>query len=175
MIKVLVGGCFNDIHPGHIYFLNEAKKLGDHLTVILTNDINNSKFYAVNYETRKRNIERLNVADTIIEGDKYDFSKTVRQSNPDIIVLGYDQSMPVGTVFFKKVVRLEKYKDYSSRNLHTKRRLFWEKEWYSICSLHFKQFHLCPYCQTGEWINRWGHLYNRMFFKYFPKNLVNMS
>ncbi len=40
MKKVLVGGCFDFIHYGHIVFLTEAKKLGDHLIVLLESDEN---------------------------------------------------------------------------------------------------------------------------------------
>jgi len=38
MSTVLVGGCFDLIHIGHIYFLEEAKKLGDTLIVLLESD-----------------------------------------------------------------------------------------------------------------------------------------
>lgn len=37
---VLVGGCFDLIHYGHISFLQEAKKHGDHLIVALESDEN---------------------------------------------------------------------------------------------------------------------------------------
>ncbi len=35
---VLVGGCFDIIHPGHIEFLKKAKKTGDILFVLLESD-----------------------------------------------------------------------------------------------------------------------------------------
>lgn len=35
---VLVGGCFDIIHIGHVQFLQEAKKLGDKLVVLLEAD-----------------------------------------------------------------------------------------------------------------------------------------
>ncbi len=35
---VLVGGCFDIVHLGHIRFLNNAKKYGDILIVLLEND-----------------------------------------------------------------------------------------------------------------------------------------
>jgi FAD synthetase len=38
MKKVLVGGCFDLLHFGHISFLKEAKKLGTHLIVALESD-----------------------------------------------------------------------------------------------------------------------------------------
>lgn len=37
-ITVLVGGCFDVLHPGHIVFLEKAKKLGDQLVVLLESD-----------------------------------------------------------------------------------------------------------------------------------------
>jgi rfaE bifunctional protein nucleotidyltransferase chain/domain len=38
MKKILVGGCFDLLHFGHISFLKEAKKMGDHLVVALESD-----------------------------------------------------------------------------------------------------------------------------------------
>jgi len=35
---VLVGGCFDILHIGHVRFLSEAKKMGDSLVVLLEND-----------------------------------------------------------------------------------------------------------------------------------------
>lgn len=35
---VLVGGCFDVLHPGHVVFLEKAKKEGDILVVLLEND-----------------------------------------------------------------------------------------------------------------------------------------
>ena len=45
MKTVLCGGCFNKIHEGHVYFLNEAKKLGNFLVVVVANDRLNKKKY----------------------------------------------------------------------------------------------------------------------------------
>lgn len=36
--RVLVGGCFDVLHFGHIMFLKEAKKLGDVLIILLESD-----------------------------------------------------------------------------------------------------------------------------------------
>ena len=38
MIKVFVSGCYDIIHAGHIQFFNDAKSLGDHLTVCFASD-----------------------------------------------------------------------------------------------------------------------------------------
>jgi FAD synthetase len=43
MKKVLVGGCFDLLHFGHISFLKQARALGDHLVVALESDENASR------------------------------------------------------------------------------------------------------------------------------------
>lgn len=35
---VLAGGCFDVLHPGHIVFLEQAKRVGDYLGVLLESD-----------------------------------------------------------------------------------------------------------------------------------------
>jgi rfaE bifunctional protein nucleotidyltransferase chain/domain len=35
---VLAGGCFDILHPGHIYFLEQAKRKGDFLMLLLESD-----------------------------------------------------------------------------------------------------------------------------------------
>jgi len=116
-IKVLVGGCFNRIHPGHVYFFNEAKKLGDELVVVLCNDANNKKTFKTPASDRVAMLKELKMIDKIIIGDANDFSKVYHKEKPDLIVLGYDQSMPdiiptEGKGMIIKVRRIEKYKNY---------------------------------------------------------------
>ena len=111
--KVLVGGCFNSIHPGHIHFLKEAKKLGDELIVILTNDKNNKKPYAISAEKRKKTLESLNIANKVLIGDPENKTRIVGEVKPSTIALGYDQKLPDGLENFKNV-RIEKLSDYST-------------------------------------------------------------
>lgn len=120
--KVLVGGAFNTIHPGHVYFLKKAKSLGDELVVVLTNDENNRKPYAKPAKERKRNLEKLDIADKIIIGDEKDRMKVVESEKPDIIVLGYDQRLPwSGPHPGCKIVRLEKFGEWSTAKILKKK------------------------------------------------------
>lgn len=112
--KVLVGGCFNKIHPGHIYFLKTAKKLGDKLVVVLTNDKNNKKPYALPVKERKRLLKSLNIADKILIGHFKDKTKIVKKVKPNIIVLGYDQELPDGLENLKHIW-IKKLSNYSTR------------------------------------------------------------
>lgn len=111
--KILVGGCFNSIHPGHIHFLKEAKKLGDELIVILTNDKNNKKPYAISAEKRKKTLESLNIASKILIGDFENKTGIVREMKPSIIALGYDQKLPDGLENFKNI-RIKRLGNYST-------------------------------------------------------------
>ena len=96
-IKVMCGGCFNRIHKGHVYFLKKAKSLGDELIISLAHDNINKRKYgkaALSGRIRKRNLEKLKIADKILLGDPKDRMKVVLKERPDIIALGHDQKMP---------------------------------------------------------------------------------
>ena len=96
MKKVLVGGVFNIVHPGHVFFLKKSRELGDFLLVVIANDETarkTKKYAVVDQRTRKKNIEKLGIADKVVIGDAKDFMKVVRKERPDLIVLGYDQRM----------------------------------------------------------------------------------
>ena len=96
MKKVLAGGVFGVIHPGHEFFLKKAKAFGDFLVVVVASDKTTcitKKYPVIGAETRKRNLEALGIADRVVIGDDADFMKVVRQEKPDVIVLGYDQKM----------------------------------------------------------------------------------
>ena len=43
MIKVLANGCFDVFHVGHLWHLQECKKLGDELWVSVTDDLHVNK------------------------------------------------------------------------------------------------------------------------------------
>lgn len=72
MKKVLVGGCFDFIHYGHIVFLQEAKKLGDHLIVLLESDENVRRVKGESrpihtQKQRKEILESLSFVNEVIE------------------------------------------------------------------------------------------------------------
>ena len=119
MKKVLAGGCFNKIHKGHIYFLTKAKQLGDYLIVVIANDKNNKKPYAIPAKKRKKNLEQLKIADKIVIGHWNDFSRIVKIEKPQIIALGYDQKLPKGISKTSIVVkRIRKFGNYRTRKMN---------------------------------------------------------
>lgn len=71
MKKVLVGGCFDLLHYGHVRFLEEAKKLGDWLVVALESDENVRRMKGEGrpihtQEQRKTMLEALTCVDEVI-------------------------------------------------------------------------------------------------------------
>ena len=92
---VLAGGVFDIIHPGHINTLNDAKKLGDVLVVVVATDKTAIKMKRRkplhNAKLRKELVSSLIMVDLCIVGDEEDIFKTVYLVKPQIIVLGYDQ------------------------------------------------------------------------------------
>ncbi len=97
MKRVLVGGVFSVIHPGHVFFLKKARSMGDHLTVVLTHDRNVRKKgrFLVPAKDRKRVIEAIKYVDTVVIGDEVDFFRPIKKAKPDTIVIGYDQQFDV--------------------------------------------------------------------------------
>ena len=93
---VLAGGVFDIIHPGHINTLNDAKKLGDVLVVVVATDKTAIKMKRRkplhNAKLRHELVSSLIMVDLCIVGDEEDIFKTVDLVKPQIIVLGYDQS-----------------------------------------------------------------------------------
>lgn len=119
-MKVLVGGKFNRLHPGHLWFLARAKSLGQ-LIVVLAHDEHNKRAYARSATERKKALEELRIADKVVVGSPAAFVNVLRKFKPDVIVLGYDQKLPDKSTsdYVKKakikIVRLGRHGSYSTR------------------------------------------------------------
>ena len=121
MVKVMATGTFDLLHMGHIYFLKEAKKLGDYLCVVVATDVTvrKLKHEPINPENiRLGLIKELSIVDEAYIGHEKDMYKVVEDIKPDIIALGYDQIHNEKNIISElkkrklttKVVRLKEYK-----------------------------------------------------------------
>lgn len=100
---VLVGGCFDIIHVGHIVFLEKAKKLGDTLIVLLESDKNvretKGKNRPINNQkNRARILSSLKMIDKIVKlpymKSDQDYLKIIQKIKPDFIaVSGNDKNL----------------------------------------------------------------------------------
>lgn len=102
MKKVLVGGCFDIIHYGHVDFLTNAKKLGDHLIVALESDENVRRMKGDSrpihtQSQRKAMLISLRVVDEVISLPPLktddDYGQLVRTVNPSVIALTQGDTM----------------------------------------------------------------------------------
>ena len=96
MKRILAVGVFDLLHAGHLHYLEQAKSLGDHLTVVVAHDdtVRIRKHEPVtNHDLRRRMVEGLKPVDDAIVGNSPDVSiyDILPKVNPDVIALGYDQ------------------------------------------------------------------------------------
>jgi len=121
MVKVMATGTFDLLHMGHIYYLKEAKKLGDILTVVVARDstVRKLKHEPVNTEDIRLDlIKEVRVVDEAYLGYEDDMYAIVKEIKPDIIALGYDQIHDENVIrrelrkrnLNAKVIRLSEYK-----------------------------------------------------------------
>jgi FAD synthetase len=92
---VLATGVFDILHMGHLYYLSEAKKLGDRLVVVVARDETASRLKRrpiVPEHLRLEMVRGLKPVDEAVLGDRDDFYKVVETVRPHIIALGHDQS-----------------------------------------------------------------------------------
>ncbi len=94
---VLASGTFDYLHPGHLDYLKQAKKLGNYLVVIVSRDKNVKKFKNKNSKLKEKDrlelVKHINIVDKAVLGDKKDILKSVEKIKPEIICLGYDQKV----------------------------------------------------------------------------------
>lgn len=92
--KVLVGGCFDILHKGHLVFLEKAKKEGDILVVILESDQNIRKLKGKDrpintQENRAKVLASLKDVDLVVTLPKIDsdndYDDLVMKLKPDVI------------------------------------------------------------------------------------------
>lgn len=93
MKRIVATGTFDILHPGHVYFLSESRKLGDELWVIVSREVNvkHKQTPIVSEEQRRMMVASLKCVDHAVLGDEKDMFKPIREIDPDIITLGYNQ------------------------------------------------------------------------------------
>jgi FAD synthetase len=128
--RILIAGTFDILHPGHIFLINEASKLGDVYIVVATDK--NRELYSgecpiVPEDQRLEVMKNIkNVKEARLGRHDNDTLKTVEEINPDIILLGPDQkfsaeklrnALKLKGMDYIEVRRLNKY--YDKYKLHS--------------------------------------------------------
>lgn len=96
MKTVLVTGTFDFLHRGHLYFLEQAKRYGDHLIVIIARDSTVKKIKGrtpIHTEKERQDlVASIRIVNRAVLGDQKDPYKIIARLRPQIICLGYDQT-----------------------------------------------------------------------------------
>lgn len=97
MKLVMCAGTFDIIHPGHLYYLSEAKKYGDRLAVVVarddTSEKSKNKKPAHNEKERLESVRALNIVNEAVLGKQGNIFDIIEELKPDVICLGYDQNV----------------------------------------------------------------------------------
>ena len=119
--RVVATGTFDLLHPGHIYYLEESKKLGDELWVIVARDMNvkHKPRPIIPEEQRLAMIASLRPVDHAILGDKNDMFRPIEEIHPAVITIGFNQLFDEEKLrrqlaernLNPEIVRIEKYAD----------------------------------------------------------------
>jgi FAD synthetase len=91
----MASGVFDIIHSGHLHYLQEARKLGDELVVVVATDatVRRHKHEPIIPEKmRLELVSALKPVDAAVLGNEGDMFAVVENIRPDIIALGYDQT-----------------------------------------------------------------------------------
>ncbi|MFA5421035.1 MAG: adenylyltransferase/cytidyltransferase family protein [Patescibacteria group bacterium] len=96
IIKVAVSGYFNPLHVGHLEMIEQAKKIGDYLIVILNNDLQvgvKGRIPFMPEEDRMKIIKSLRCVDEVFLSVDKDLTvcKSLELVKPDIFANGGDR------------------------------------------------------------------------------------
>jgi FAD synthetase len=91
--RVVATGTFDILHPGHLYYLTESKKLGDILWVIVARDANvrHKPRPIIPEDHRLQMVAALKPVDHAILGDKTDMFIPIKEIRPSVITIGFNQ------------------------------------------------------------------------------------
>ncbi len=124
MVTVMAFGSFDVLHPGHLFYLREAKRFGNNLVVVIARDETIKKIKGedpkYNEKQRKEHLRDIPVVDKVVLGYLEDPYEIIEEINPDIICLGYDQDSFSETLkeemklrkMNPKIYRMKPYKEH---------------------------------------------------------------
>lgn len=120
---VFTNGCFDLLHPGHIYLLTEAAKYG-RLVVGLNSDASIKRLKGPTRPIwpeykRRMMLQELDCVYRVLVFDENTPQKLIERLQPDIIIKGseYKREDVVGYEIAKQVITIPMYKDYSTTKL----------------------------------------------------------
>lgn len=119
---VVATGVFEIIHPGHIRYLENSRRLGDRLVVVVARDetaMRRKRRPVISEAQRLHTVKALKPVDDAMLGDLDDIYSTIEKLKPDILTIGPDQDFDEKKVqeelkrrgLKTKVVKIREYWD----------------------------------------------------------------
>lgn len=123
--RVMVFGTFDGIHPGHMNFFRQAKKLASNTFLIASvardRNVKSIKGILPEFSERKRLaiVKACSIIDKVVLAGSVSYLPHILKEKPHIIALGYDQTAYVKDLkkdlavkgLLVKIVRLKPYKE----------------------------------------------------------------
>ncbi|WP_335999405.1 adenylyltransferase/cytidyltransferase family protein [Halorientalis halophila] len=93
MTTVVAQGTFDVLHPGHVHYLEAAAAMGTELHVIVARreNVTHKEPPILSNRQRRDMVAALKPVDEARIGHAEDFFVPIREIDPDVIALGYDQ------------------------------------------------------------------------------------
>ena len=128
-MQVVATGVFEILHPGHIRYLEESKRLGTRLTVVVASDETATKRKrrpVISERQRLHMVRELKPVDDAIIGETSDIYDTMVKLKPDILTIGPDQDFDpkeIQAELHKRGLKTKvvKIKHYWDAGLHSSR------------------------------------------------------
>ena len=112
---VVTNGCFDILHVGHVRYLQETKKFGDKLIVMLNSDssvksIKGDSRPINNESDRAEILSSLSCVDYVVLFDEKSPAKLLEEIKPDVYTKGADytlETLPERDIVLKNNIRVE--------------------------------------------------------------------
>ena len=102
MKTVLVFCTFDVVHPGHLFFLQQAARHGDELVVVIARDsrvlLEKGKLPYFNEKERLAVVRQLKVVTRALLGNKPGTHTMLKKIKPDVICVGHDQKKHINKI-----------------------------------------------------------------------------
>ena len=119
--RIVATGTFDILHPGHLFYLEASKKLGDELFVIVARDANvkHKPHPIIPEDQRLAMVAALKPVDHAMLGDQTDMFKPIEKIRPDVITIGFNQMFDEERLrpqlnarnLFPEIIRIGKFAD----------------------------------------------------------------
>ncbi|MBL7142408.1 MAG: adenylyltransferase/cytidyltransferase family protein [Candidatus Pacebacteria bacterium] len=128
MRKILVFGTFDNLHKGHLSFFRQTKKYGDYLIAVVARDNTVKKIKKrspfKSEKERLRDVSVCKLVNKAVLGYRNNPYRIIKEINPDVICLGYDQKTFIRNLSaeLKKInskIKLYKLKAYKPGKFHS--------------------------------------------------------